>query len=87
MPPTFSSHSASEFSHLHREIQQTRTGQASRLKVICHASYASKYPGNLAVCGTITSISSAQKGREMLRKSKTGPGPTGTIHHIRLHPG
>ena len=48
----------------------TRTGQVSRLKVICHVSYASKYPGNLAVCGTVTSISSAQKGREMLRKSR-----------------
>ena len=97
MPPTFSSHSVSEFSHLHREIQQTRTGQVSRLKVICHVSYASKYPGNLAVCGTVTSIvlkkavkccispdiSLSLDSLRLVPHSKTGPGPTGTIQSYK----
>ena len=82
IPPTFSSHSVSESSHLHREIQQTGTWQVSCLKVIFHVSYASKYPRDLAVCDTETPISVAQKGVNRC----VGPDISVSLDSLRLVP-
>ena len=65
MTPTFSSHSVSELSHLHREIHKQ---ELSCLKVIFifHVSYyASQNHRNLAACGAVTPISVAQKGQRL----------------------